>query len=134
MPHAALSRTCFRSKQLDQEMEIMSVPASNSLFSQDPSPAPALSEAPSEAEFQDSDSDVPSGQSRESTSVVGSVETTLKAVLACLQLDAPTPVMGSENAFLCHSQHTSIVIPQCCDFTCMMVSALEGATKAVRPD
>lgn len=56
--------------------------------------------APSEAAPQELDSIALSGQSRESISVVGSVETTLKAVLAYLQLDTPAPVIGSENVFL----------------------------------
>lgn len=67
IPHASLSHTCLLPNQLDQEMEVMLVVASDNLFSQALSSAPTSSEAPSKAAHQDSDSDALSGQSREST-------------------------------------------------------------------
>lgn len=66
--------------------------------------------------------------------MVGSVETTLKAELASLQLDAPIPIMGLVNVLLNCSHCTSLVIPQCCDFTSVLASELEGAKKTVHPN
>ncbi len=55
-------------------------------------------------------------------------------MLARINLDPPRPAVGSENICLRRAQRTSITIPQCNDFTSVLVSALQNSMKATRPD
>ncbi|KAL2087971.1 hypothetical protein ACEWY4_016799 [Coilia grayii] len=131
-PPASLSPTGSQSQPPDQE--VMSVAASDTLFSQASSLTQPPSDVPPDNEPCDSGSDVTSGCSGHFASVVGSVRTTLKALLARLQLDTPVLPSTSENMFLRPAQRATLVIPQCHDFTSVVASALGAAAKSARPD
>lgn len=115
------------------EFDVVSVAASDSLF--DASPAIAIAEGNVHVDqSHNSGSETASVKSGHSSSVVASLEGTLKAMLARINLDPPQPTVSSENVFLRRAQSTSFAMPQCKDFTSVLVAALQGSAKASRPD
>ncbi len=116
-----------------QDLDVMSVAATDSLFETIPDVTLGAEENLPADPSQHSGSETMSEKSGGSSSVA-SLEGTLKAMLARINLDPPQPAVGSENIFLHRAQRTSITMPQCNDFTSVLVSALQNSMKATRPD
>ncbi len=117
-----------------QNLDVMSVAATDSLFETIADVTSGAEENLPADPSQRSGSETMSEKSGGSSSVVASLEGTLKAMLARINLDPPQPAVGSENIFLRRAQRTSITMPQCNGFTSVLLSALQNSTKATRPD
>ncbi len=116
-----------------KDLDVMSVAATDSLFETIPDVTSGAEENLPADPSQHSGSETMSEKSGGSSSVVASLEGTLKVMLARINLDPPQPAVGSENIFLRCAPRTSIAMPQCNDFTSVLVSALQNSTKATRP-
>ncbi len=117
-----------------QNLDVMSVAATDSLFETIADVTSGAEENLPADPSQHSGSETMSEKSGGSSSVVASLEGTLKAMLARINLDPPQPAVGSENICLRCAQRTSITMPQCNGFTSVLLSALQNSTKATRPD
>ncbi len=130
---------CMKSSPMmhkGQNLDVMSVAATDSLFETIADVTSGAEENLPADPSQHSGSETMSEKSGGSSSVVASLEGTLKAMLARINLDPPQPAVGSENIcyLLRRAQRTSITMPQCNGFTSELLSALQNSTKATRPD